>query len=131
MKHTRMIGATLALATMFVLSIATPANAAGEGTVVIRPAAFVGGATVTAFVPQDATATSDNKVTFVNADAITHRLHGDDNAAGAHPSISTACFNTGDFGTGQQVTVDLSGCDNMLISYHCDIHPTMRGTIQT
>jgi plastocyanin len=69
-----------------------------------------------AFHPQTITVTEGDTVTWTNSDSVNHTATSDDGTT----------FKTGPIGPGGSATVAF-GVGTY--AYHCDIHPTMRGTV--
>lgn len=100
-----------------------PSPAAAPSTTAAAPAASTGGNTITmknfAFNPPSLTIRPGTTVTWVNQDSATHTVVSD---TGAPEAFSSASLQNGGMYT---YTFTAPGT----YSYHCSIHPSMKGTI--
>lgn len=68
------------------------------------------------FSPSTLTVKKGTTVTFTNSDSANHTVTADDGS-----------FDTGNISSGTSQTITFSKTGNF--SYHCSVHPTMKGTI--
>jgi plastocyanin len=69
-----------------------------------------------AFTPSSLSVHTGTRVTFTNRDATTHTVTADG-----------GLFNSGNLATGQSFSFTFMGRGSF--TYHCQIHPSMTGTI--
>lgn len=117
----RVIGAAVALVGILaLLALVTSCGAAGNTTTTTTPSTTGAGATVTikdfAFDPASVTVKVGESVTWTNQDSATHTIAGDNGG-----------FQSGDLANGDSFsfTFDQAGT----YTYHCGIHPNMKGTV--
>lgn len=84
-----------------------PTQVAGKNTITIQNMAFA---------PATLTIKAGDKVTWTNQDAVGHSATADDNS-----------FDTGVLGQGQSGSITFSKAGTY--TYHCSVHPYMKGTI--
>jgi plastocyanin len=122
--NTRLVSslACIALLTLLVISAGCSSSQAPSPAAPAQPAS-TGGNTVTmknfAFDPPALTVKSGTAVTWVNQDSATHTVVSD---TGSPESFSSEPLSTG--GTYTR-TFTVPGT----YSYHCSIHPSMKGTV--